>query len=79
MLIDYAPAPFQKIFKLEKFLPNYSEDMSDWNIVAWPDGILGLRKGLRKISSPSAWMVAANGLGRYLAHLSASQKETKFT
>jgi hypothetical protein len=24
-------------------------------------------------------MVAANGLGRYLAHLSASQKETEFT
>jgi hypothetical protein len=72
MPIDYAPAPFQKIFKLEKFLPNYSEDVSDWNIV-------GLQKGSRKISSPSAWMVAANGLGRYLAHLSTSQKETKFT
>jgi hypothetical protein len=79
MPIDYAPAPFQKIFKLEKFLPNYSEDVLDWNIVAWPDGTLGLRKGSRKISSPSAWMVAANGLGRYLAHLSTSQKETEFT
>jgi hypothetical protein len=79
MPIDYAPAPFQKIFKLEKFFPNYSEDASDQNIVARPDGSLGLRKGSKKISSPSAWMVAANGLGRYLAHLSASQKETEFT
>jgi hypothetical protein len=42
MPIDYAPAPFQKIFKLEKFLPNYSEDVLDWNIVAHPDGTLGL-------------------------------------
>jgi hypothetical protein len=79
MPIDYAPAPFQKIFKLEKFLPNYSEDVSDRNIVAQPDGSLGLQKGSKKISSPSAWMVAANGLDWYLAHLSASQKETEFT
>jgi hypothetical protein len=79
MPIDYAPAPFQKIFKLEKFLPNYSVDVSDRNIVAWPDGTLGLRKGSRKISSPSTWMVATNGLGQYLAHPSASQKETEFT
>jgi hypothetical protein len=78
MPIDYAPAPFQKIFKLEKFLPNYSEDMSDWNIVTRPDGTLGFRKGSRKISSPFTWMVAANGLGRSLAHLSTSQKETEF-
>jgi hypothetical protein len=34
MPIDYALAPFQKIFKLEKFLPNYSEDVLDRNIVA---------------------------------------------
>jgi hypothetical protein len=54
MPIDYAPAPFQKIFKLEKFLPNYIEDVLDWNIVAQPDGILGLQKGSRKISSLSA-------------------------
>jgi hypothetical protein len=78
MPTDFAPAPFQKIFKLEKFLPNYSEDPLDRNIVAWPDGSLGLRKNSRKISSPSSWMVAANGLGRYLAHLSASHKETEF-
>jgi hypothetical protein len=77
MPIDYAPAPFQKI-KLEKFLPNYSKDVSDRNIVALPDGTLGLRKGSRKISSLSAWMVAVNGLSQYLAHLSASQKETEF-
>jgi hypothetical protein len=79
MLTDYAPAPFQKIFKLEKFLPNYSEEVSNWNIVARPDGTLGLQKGSRKISSPLAWMVAMNGLGWYLTYLSASQKGTEFT
>jgi hypothetical protein len=42
MPIDYTPALFQKIFKLEKFLPNYSEDVLDRNIVAWPDGTFGL-------------------------------------
>jgi hypothetical protein len=57
---------------------NYSKDVLDRNIIARPDGTLGLRKGSRKISFPSAWMVATNGLGQYLAHLSASQKETEF-
>jgi hypothetical protein len=73
--IDYAPAPFQKIFKLEKFLP---KDVSI-RVLSPSDGTLGLRKGSRKISSLSVWMVAMNGLGQYLAHLSASQKETEFT
>jgi hypothetical protein len=52
MLIDYAPAPFQKIFKLEKFLPNYSENVSDRNIVARPDGTLGLQRVREKLLLP---------------------------
>jgi hypothetical protein len=40
----------QKIFKPEKFLPNYSEDLLDQNIIASPDGSLGLRSSAFLVS-----------------------------
>jgi hypothetical protein len=78
--LDFSAAPHQKIFKIEKFLPHYVEDPDSKSLSVKADGSIGLRKKARKISSPSQWLVAANGLGRYLAKCQSSGKgEAEFS
>ena len=72
-ILSFAPVHYQKIFKLDKFLPNYSEEDEKKDIVAVGDRIQ-IKKRARKIASPSVWMVAMNGLGRHLAYRCAAQK-----
>jgi len=72
-VLDFAPVPFQKIFKLEKYLPQYAELEDERQLVA-KDGKISLKKNPRRITSPSLWLVAMNGLGRHLEMLRNSGK-----
>jgi hypothetical protein len=73
IVLDFAPVPFQKIFKLEKYLPQYAELEDERQLVA-KDGKITLKKNPRRITSPSLWLVAMNGLGRHLEMLRNSGK-----
>ena len=73
IILDFAPVPFQKIFKLEKYLPQYA-DLEDERQLVAKDGKITLKKNPRRITSPSLWLVAMNGLGRHLEMLRNSGK-----
>lgn len=73
-ILNMSPMPQQKIFKLEKYLPNYHEDSDEKQFVVAEDGSIKMKRKSRKISSQSHWLAAMQGLGRHLAQRKAAGK-----